>query len=261
MCVEVSRVQPPPDHGSSRQSGNQWRTKNVTKNGSPRKLVCAVLTSSTVVLLATTTIMMLNPFQTEAYVDSKEKIEPLSNASSTKTAAHDDETSVVHPDDGCGLHGEKSKWIPYTSRDYEIMHHATKCSPDNVLRKRDMANLTSLQCSVDIGVDSMVSIISQFERILFIGDSVLRQQYLNLLCLLSNTAEGKGLIAGTYGKSAKELWDFNATFNNRTILQLTQFGWIFDHSSKPLYQGAFPNRSRLSPRGMPSSSTPGITII
>jgi hypothetical protein len=240
MCVEVSRVQPPPDHGSSRQSGNQWRTKNVTKNGSPRKLVCAVLTSSTVVLLATTTIMMLNPFQTEAYVDSKEKIEPLSNASSTKTAAHDDETSVVHPDDGCGLHGEKSKWIPYTSRDYEIMHHATKCSPDNVLRKRDVANLTSLQCSVDIGVDSMVSIISQFERILFIGDSVLRQQY---------------------GKSAKELWDFNATFNNRTILQLTQFGWIFDHSSKPLYQGAFPNRSRLSPRGMPSSSTPGITII
>lgn len=57
---------------------------------------------------------------------------------------------------------------------------------------------------------------------------------------VSNTAEGGGLIAGTDGKSAKELWDFNTTFNNRTILQLTQFGWMFDHSSKPLYQGAFP---------------------
>jgi len=49
--------------------------------------------------------------------------------------------------------------------------------------------LVALSCDVSVTTELLQSVVQKHSRILFVGDSVLRQQYLFLLCMIDPTFE------------------------------------------------------------------------
>lgn len=143
-------------------------------------------------------------------------------------------------DDGCGLFGGTPNWVPYTHQDYKVLKGILQCDRSASEAGQKMDRLTKLQCTVNVG-DTMSSIISQFDRIWFIGDSILRQQFWNLICMLSPNMNKREQLSsmGGYGD---ESWI--RTTHNGTILQYTRFGWLFDNEETALYKDTFPEAIR-----------------
>jgi GDSL/SGNH-like Acyl-Esterase family found in Pmr5 and Cas1p len=146
----------------------------------------------------------------------------------------------IKDEDGCGFNGGHPNWVPYTHQDYKVLKEILQCDRSASEAGQKMDRLTKLQCTVNVG-DSMSSIVSQFDRIWFIGDSILRQQFWNLICMLSPNINKKEEISsiGGYGD---EKWI--RTTHNGTILQYTRFGWLFDNEESALYNDAFPEAIR-----------------
>jgi hypothetical protein len=156
----------------------------------------------------------------------------------------------IKNEDGCGLHGESPKWVPYTPIEYKILEMVSECNPVTYPQHPPwlLANITALQCSTNVGLDLIPSIIGQFDRVWFIGDSVLKQQYWSLICMLSLTTV-EDIIGNVQAKFdnnityLKDGYEFNATLNG-TFIRYTQFGWKFDTTEKALYETDFPEAVR-----------------
>jgi hypothetical protein len=154
-----------------------------------------------------------------------------------------------HDDDGCGLHGGSPEWVPYTPIDHKILEMVSACNPVTYPQSVSLLpNLTALQCSTKVGLELIPSIIGQFDRVWFIGDSVLKQLYWNLICMLSLTTVEDiiGNVQATFANNItymKDGYEFNTTLNS-TFIRYTQFGWKFDTTEQALYQTDFPEAVR-----------------
>ena len=144
----------------------------------------------------------------------------------------------LETDDGCGLRGGHPVWFPYTPHDYKIMEEILQCNPTVPNEWQPMTNRTALQCAVDVA-ESMPAIINQFDRVLFIGDSILRQQFWNLICMLS---PAMNVTAEVQVSKSEKQW-IHTTYNG-TLLQYSQFGWKFDQNESALYTHSFPEAVR-----------------
>jgi len=120
--------------------------------------------------------------------------------SQTFTTEYDDNN-----DDGCKLtsHSKNVHWTTTNNKgednnvssSAEQMHirrvHqcATRFSFTYVEKPSDADWWPSLSCDITVTTELLQSVVQKHNRILFVGDSVLRQQYLFLLCMIDPTFE------------------------------------------------------------------------
>jgi hypothetical protein len=117
----------------------------------------------------------------------------------TKRSSHlDFSSNHKHSDisDGCGISDDvEALWLPYSSKDLDYMNSILFCvRAINKIRRlgqsfnrnevnyRDKFNLTYLKCNTPPATWDIL--LSNYDNIYMIGDSVLRQQYDALLCMM-----------------------------------------------------------------------------
>ena len=98
--------------------------------------------------------------------------------------------------DGCDLNYNAStnhqpRWVPYSDDDYAIKKRIQECTwrmPNNKYKrleaKHPYKNESKLICHTEISLETIRSVLSRYRRIWFIGDSVHRQQFQVLLCMI-----------------------------------------------------------------------------
>jgi hypothetical protein len=92
--------------------------------------------------------------------------------------------------DGCGLADTaEPNWVNYTEEDHSYLKRIRTCTAgfderdDEKLRSH--LKLTKLLCAVNI--TEIRSIVSRYRKIWFIGDSVLRQMYHVMMCMVDDS--------------------------------------------------------------------------
>jgi hypothetical protein len=92
--------------------------------------------------------------------------------------------------DGCGLADTaEPNWVNYTEEDHSYLKRIQTCTAgfeakdDEKLRSH--LTLTKMLCAVNIS--DIRSIVSRYRKIWFIGDSVLRQMYFAIMCMVDDS--------------------------------------------------------------------------
>jgi len=186
-------------------------------------------------------------------------------------------------EDGCGLLEAKDmstlqqrqtavNWAPYNStsglvseeertyfakvyecaRQFPHSYFETMDTKDFYLTK-DKTRMDKLLCNMKITHDRVLDTLQQHRHILFVGDSILRQQYFAFVCMLDPNAT-QGSFATFYdgtGESANFEYVYNHsstktstgttdTANATTTLHYAAFGPQYNHRMEHLYETAFP---------------------
>lgn len=153
--------------------------------------------------------------------------------------------------DGCGLEdGVAPQWQPYSANDTAYMHTLLECvmrvkgelgGLDPIMPGyRDQFNLTRLVCD---GGDVQHGILSTFDNIYMIGDSVMRQQFNVLVCMFDPHVNVTSSITHTDTEEKKEYrYVANHSGGSTTTVIYTPWGYCFSEPSKswPLLQNEFP---------------------
>jgi hypothetical protein len=108
--------------------------------------------------------------------------------------------------DGCGIQdGVEPVWLPYSSKDLDYMNQILHCVrtinnvsklqglDKNILNYRNKFNLTYLSCNAMSATPD--TLMTQYDNIYMIGDSVLRQQFNTLLCMINPQLEDNPKLA------------------------------------------------------------------
>jgi len=123
---------------------------------------------------------------------------PTSTITSSRTTTSQASTDYDNDDDGCKLtsHPKNVHWtINKKGEDNNVSSSAEQMHLHRVHQCATWFSFTdadwwpSLSCDVSITTKLLQSVVQKHNRILFVGDSVLRQQYLFLLCMIDPTFE------------------------------------------------------------------------
>ena len=167
--------------------------------------------------------------------------------------------------DGCGLTGGTPTWTNYSSKDHSNLATTRTCLRRIHTRlngallenegQRSSIALSRLLCTGSTanvtGAEAVLSILSQYERIWFIGDSVMEQQFMALLCMANPTVvpgDISGHVGPNMGFMPKMDMSSNLTLSgsgdaastSSTTIRYTKFGYIYDHKEPELYNWSFP---------------------
>lgn len=157
----------------------------------------------------------------------------------------------VTMDDGCSLDSDPAsirykKFSVMTEPDFIYHQDVFSCARRFVWSQlgRDtwefMDNL-QLICRDDLKNDALLSIAESHDRILFLGDSVIRQQYYTFLCMLDPTLTPQGMTSySAVDKFAKVTWKHVRADGGETSISYQVFGRGFDPTDVNLYREAFP---------------------
>jgi hypothetical protein len=143
--------------------------------------------------------------------------------------------------DGCGVaDGVDPPWIPYTEQDTDYMNQLLRCVGrinQGKLRGLDgnepgyrlQFNLTHLGCRNQVSHD----IITNYDTVYMIGDSVLRQQFNVLRCMLDPNLDPQVSIRRV-ATMKREVYKtlFTHTNGKTTKLIYTTWGYCFDEPCK-----------------------------
>jgi hypothetical protein len=155
--------------------------------------------------------------------------------------------------DGCGIHdGEEPKWVPYTPNDWEYQDTIYQCAQKIYAKKFGKENyymnefrksfpLSKLNCSIQPSVSDL---LTYYDNLYMIGDSVMKQQYSTLLCMINSLSlpgfrEVNGIRRPTIKiKRNSSKYSRNTTFK----MEYIAWGKNFQepHQTWPLYH-TFPN--------------------
>lgn len=156
--------------------------------------------------------------------------------------------------DGCGLEDHvEPRWIPQSQQDTLELKQLQTCKTklvaafesgdqEDIINKR--ADLTKLDCLLK---DVPVEILYNYKTIYMIGDSLLRQQFMVLLCMLNPLVEPEDVAF----LNTKEKVEYRVevqhpgnttTTTMPTTLIYTPFGIVFPRPSQyqPLFENEFP---------------------
>jgi hypothetical protein len=149
----------------------------------------------------------------------------------------------IEPLDGCGLGDQKPPyWIHYTKEDYNYGKKLWKCKESFMQRintgdwepedLRNNVNVTKLMCQTTVDLD----ILFEYSTIHMIGDSLMREQFLVIICMMD--------LNSTFGIDTEEKVEYTALIRrpgteNFTKVVYTQFGHSF-RALKPLYEHQYP---------------------
>ena len=164
-----------------------------------------------------------------------------------------------HPKkDGCGLNDDDDTvptWVPYTDHDFQLYQEIRECTKRIPTYKEtedpyEMHMLSRLRCQQEVTLDVTRSVLSRLERVWFIGDSVNRQQFEVLLCMVSPNLTTNELVfsqddALSYATKNELSYHWKNGKSN-TVFRYSPFGLIFDRTEGTLYRTAFPEAIRTS---------------
>jgi hypothetical protein len=163
----------------------------------------------------------------------------------------------------------KCNWIPYTAEQLYRLERTRQCVmklPNHKGYKPVDKTITSLQCKQRISPKKLSHIVQQHDRIWFIGDSVMRQQYHSLLCMLPRRKssdpillpldnDDRDMVAafpykpdlglGLRFENISENESDIAHIHNTTIIRYSRFGKQFGDYRSILYS-TFPNAVQTS---------------
>lgn len=231
-------------------------------------LTCLIIVSATYLedlklIIGVSTSLLEKPTDPSWSNHNRTTADPLSNASSllSEVTVEDDVSStklfsqspsvqsilLKEGPDGCGLDdGVEPRWVPYTQEDLSFLHEIQACKSrlvqilnsgdDEDVGARDFMNLTKLDCH-SMKVASL-GILLKYQTIYMIGDSLLRQQFMVLQCMLNpNTTVLNLTITNT-----KEKVEYRTKVNSNTTIIYTPFGAVFPNPSQtqPLYKNEYP---------------------
>ena len=122
-------------------------------------------------------------------------LDPLSlnDSFQESTSTVDRKLSGRPGDDGCGLNSTaEPRWLPYTDERYEHLDSVRDCYnriiPEIVFKQteqdRNISDLTFLGCDDNEDSSSIEDILANFRTIVMLGDSLVRQQFIILKCML-----------------------------------------------------------------------------
>ncbi len=150
-------------------------------------------------------------------------------------------------DDCCGIEcSDKPRFAPFTDSDMVFYQSVFSCYsqfPSRTMGGRAFQmphqNVTMrvLQCNHKVTRQVLLSILEQYDRIIFIGDSILMQQYFTFLCMLDPSL------------SIDQVKYLEAELEcslNQTRISFQPHGWIWNNSEPNLYFQAFPAAVRTS---------------
>ena len=175
------------------------------------------------------------------------KLHPQSPETETPTSipAPTEQGTQISPD-GCGIEdGVEPKWLRQTPDDLILLAEVKRCkqrlvemvnSGDNEdMSWRDDVNVTYLNCRTV----ASLHVLSNYRTIYMIGDSVMRQQFMVLVCMLNLSAEMN--ITNTPAKVEYQSMVSHADGTTTNIVY-TPFGYFFPPPSQtqPLYQNEYP---------------------
>lgn len=186
-------------------------------------------------------VSVLRPHQVKVKSGTGARIERRANSTNARKSV------PVVVADGCGLQdGVQPRWVPYSNEDHNIYQKMHQCLSrfhktlsNHEVEDPLVPNVTKLACHRNVTLDDVRLLMERYRRVWFIGDSVLLQQYLALLCMVNPDMELHDFL-----KNATSHRNF--IWNNRTEFRFSLFGYLFDHSQPVLYQSVFPRALRTS---------------
>jgi hypothetical protein len=156
-------------------------------------------------------------------------------------------------DDGCRIDSDHSKirYEKYSALDEsELSYYQSvkKCATDNFERsllQKDESNLLDanrLICERRIDHATLLSVIERHDNILMVGDSVVRQQFFTLICMVDPSLKAQDLVKyNATGDVVYEIqWDYNRVDGGTTSFLYRILGLAFDAQLTNLYREAFP---------------------
>ncbi len=167
-------------------------------------------------------------------------------------------------DDCCGIEcKDKPRFVPFTDADMTFFHAVWNCvkpfpTHGGFLMPAPNASLRVLQCHQRGTWQALLSTLQQYERIIFIGDSILNQHYFTFLCMLDPSLSSDQVITrDTQGFGFQEY----ECVLNKTRITYQLHGWIWNRSEPNCTLMLFPKPLRLQRKAMSLSSTQVLTMI
>ncbi|KAI2506823.1 hypothetical protein MHU86_7608 [Fragilaria crotonensis] len=174
--------------------------------------------------------------------------------------------SMANTNDGCGIvkNPVNVLWRTYDAEDLELYNRIERCIDwyDNgsYFSVNKSTNYRRLECNKKIELGTILMTLQKYHTIYFLGDSVLQQQFIALLCTIDPMHENVDPI----GKMDVHLNDWYF-FNYSHPQGITQFkffkvGLIFDMEQKAFFETHLPASIKSSTGMMPSFCMLGLTI-
>ena len=179
----------------------------------------------------------------------KRSILTTSNTMYNRVVAKQERFAVEAGEGVCDLvmDSSKTRWRNYTQSEHSDFDEVAACV--NVLRSNvsglpspDKREMRKLECNTDVTLANLRNAIQRYDTIWFIGDSVLRQQFYSLICMMDpSLGKHAGKPFNLTGENYESLvWHHSNQSQNGTTLRYSQFGWHFDTSEYALYRDDFP---------------------
>ena len=163
----------------------------------------------------------------------------------------DDATRLQQIEDGCGLEENLGNihWRNYTKEDWEMYYRIETCVKwydSNYIDTYDSANFRKLACNQEPDLTSILSALQKYHTIYILGDSVLQQQFIALMCTIDPMHPNVDPI-GKMDVHKKDWYFFNYT-HARGVTQFKFFkvGFFFDNEQKGFLQTHFPTAIEAS---------------
>mmetsp|Transcript_40669 Transcript_40669/g.86615 ORF Transcript_40669/g.86615 Transcript_40669/m.86615 type:complete len:397 (-) Transcript_40669:183-1373(-) len=135
----------------------------------------------------------------------------------------------------------------------KIIEVETKKWPPQLEAKTPMLVCDAEEVDTMSQLEFVRSTIKKYRHIWFVGDSILRQQFNTLQCMLDPSARAYWtyLLFDHLTNSISFLdEDYPLHLNQpgplSTIIEMRSWGWMFDHSESPLYETTFPSILRVA---------------
>lgn len=150
--------------------------------------------------------------------------------------------------------------LDFLQQIHECMQHLQMMEPQiHQYPPQFEAKIPMLTCDEEIGVMNQLefvqSTIKTYQRIWFVGDSILYQQFNSLRCMFNpssrllmnplyrfdHSSNSTSILDQDYEGQPHSPHDLNQSDHSSTTIKYVSWGWIFDHAEAPLYKTPFPS--------------------
>lgn len=171
-------------------------------------------------------------------ISNNKRVEDEDGVEDTQATVNTETMSMVGnlQDDGCGVRSSELgtsgiSWAPYDSDQQNFLLRYSACM-DNVdggghrgHQYVDTQLWKQLQCQRPVDVAATVQ---SFENLFFVGDSVMRQMFFGLLCVLDQNVTFAKVLDNPRSQLPKEYYEYTLEHEQgTTVISYDQFGYLF----------------------------------
>jgi hypothetical protein len=197
-------------------------------------------------LLASFNIVLLT---SSSLIDPSQFLQETHMMSADATTSMSMESDV----DGCGLvtNSERTQWRTYNAEDWELYNRVEQCihwyDKGAYLSDYNSTNFRRLVCRQNIDVATILSTLQKYHTIYLLGDSVLQQQFIALMCTIDPLHENVDPI-GKLDVHVKDWYFYNYSHpHGLTQFKFFKVGLLFDMEQTAFFETHFPASINASP--------------